>query len=124
MKFTEFADLDHVRVFEDGFPTRTYEIIDHAPDGFFIWNIGEHGPSGFVALCEWLDEDNYSINTETLKAIPHDSADEIMHCARYATTAQKARDFIDKHGDDPADTWEGTGARRLTAIIDDLESIF
>ena len=124
MKYTEFLNLDHVRVTEDGFPTRTYEIVSHVPEGFFVWHIGDHGPDGFIALCEDLDKDDYTINTETLKAIPHDKADEIMHCARYATTASDARDFIAKHRDDPADTWKGAGARRLAATIEDLEEIF
>lgn len=51
----------------------TFQIVEKIPEGFSIWNIGEHmGTHEYIPLCEPLhpeNKDDYSINTETLKAV-------------------------------------------------------
>ena len=53
--------------------SRSYEVVEKIPSGFFVWNIGENmGHDEYIPLCEDLhpeDKDNYEINTSTLKAI-------------------------------------------------------
>ena len=61
--------------------TDRFEIVDAVPAGFFVWNIGEHAPAGYVVLCEWENKEEYTIKTSTLKAIKHDHAREIMRAA-------------------------------------------
>ena len=53
--------------------SKSYEVVEKIPSGFFIWNIGENmGDDEYIPICEDLhpeDKDNYEINTSTLKAI-------------------------------------------------------
>jgi len=75
----------------------TYEIVDRVPRGYFIWNIGNHAPDGFVPLCEWL-EPGMTVNPDTLKAIAHEHAAEITGMASAsATTPLKAIDFLARY---------------------------
>lgn len=52
----------------------TYEVVKKIPFGFFVWNIGENmGTHEYIIIAEDLhpeDKDDYSINTETVKAVP------------------------------------------------------
>lgn len=53
--------------------SRSYEVVEKIPDGFFVWNIGDNmGLDEYIPICEDLhpeDKDNYEIKTSTLKAI-------------------------------------------------------
>ena len=53
--------------------SRSYEVVEKIPSGFFVWNIGANmGTDEYIPICEDLhpeDKDNYEINTSTLKAI-------------------------------------------------------
>lgn len=53
--------------------SRSYEVVEKIPSGFFVWNIGENmGTDEYIPVCEDLhpeDKDNYEINPYTLKAI-------------------------------------------------------
>ena len=53
--------------------SRSYEVVEKIPSGFFVWNIGENmGDDEYIPICEDLhpeDKENYEINTSTLKAI-------------------------------------------------------
>ena len=72
--------------------TDHYEIVDKVPAGFFVWNIGEHAPAGYVPLCESMPDDEWSVNLDTLKAIKHDHAREILRAAGAGgTTLAKCR---------------------------------
>lgn len=50
-----------------------FEIVDKIPPGFYVWNIGENmGSDEYIPLAQDLkpgDQDNFEVNTETLKAI-------------------------------------------------------
>lgn len=74
--------------------TDHYEIVDAVPAGFFVWNIGEHAPAGYVPLCESMPDDEWSVNLDTLKAIKHDHAREILRAASYGGyTLKKCREI-------------------------------
>lgn len=53
---------------------RKFEVVDHIPDGFTVWNIGENmGTCDYIPLCEKMFPGNkecYDINPGTLKALP------------------------------------------------------
>lgn len=53
--------------------SRSYEVVEKIPLGFFVWNIGENmGDDEYIPICEDLhpgDKDNYEINPITVKAI-------------------------------------------------------
>ena len=53
--------------------SRSYEVVEKIPSGFFVWNIGENmGTDEYIPICEDLhpgDKYNYEIKTSTLKAI-------------------------------------------------------
>ena len=50
-----------------------FQIVEKAPAGFYIWNIGENmGTHNYIPFAEDLrpeDKDDYSVNPSTLKAI-------------------------------------------------------
>lgn len=53
--------------------SRSYEVVEKIPLGFFVWNIGENmGSNEYIPLAQDLhpeDKDNYEINPNTVKAI-------------------------------------------------------
>lgn len=53
--------------------SRSYEVVEKIPSGFFVWNICENmGADEYIPICEDLhpeDKDNYEINPYTIKAI-------------------------------------------------------
>lgn len=53
--------------------SRSYEVVEKIPTGFFVWNIGDNmGDDEYIPICEDLhpeDKDNYEINPSTVKAI-------------------------------------------------------
>lgn len=106
----------------DTLRSHTFEIVDHAPDGYFVWNIGKSAPAGFVPLAE-RGEDEYSVNTETLKAVQCDEWLKVTSAAAYANTYEAAREFIRENGG--AETgWKGNGNRLLKEVMPYLKRIF
>ena len=53
--------------------SRSYEVVEKIPSGFFVWNIGDNmGLDEYIPICEDLhpdDKDNFEIDTASLKAI-------------------------------------------------------
>ena len=62
----------------------TFEIVDHIPAGFQIWNIGKNMVEGYLPLCrlkrpaEQPFEGCMEIERDTLKAIKTDGAQTIL----------------------------------------------
>lgn len=57
--------------------TTQYETTETFPDGYLVWNIGEHNaPAGYLPLCRLLPADRQSfmgdrsIDTEAILALP------------------------------------------------------
>ena len=72
--------------------TDVFEVVDAVPAGFFVWNVGEHAPAGYIPLCESLPDDKWSVNLGTLKAIKNEHAAEILRAAGAGgTTLEKCR---------------------------------
>ena len=55
----------------------TFEIIDHVPAGYQIWNIGKNMTDGYLPLCKVIPN-SYDVEINTLKAIKMDGAQVIL----------------------------------------------
>ena len=72
------------------------DVVTKIPKGYFVWNIGEHMPDGYIILCEETNEP-YHININTLKAIQlsDDEISLLKEAAGYGVTClAKARKGI------------------------------
>ena len=53
--------------------SRSYEVVEKIPSGFFVWNIGENmGTHEYIPVCQDQhpeDKTNFEINIATLKAV-------------------------------------------------------
>lgn len=78
-----------------GLNPHTFEIVDHVPSGFMIWNIHVDDMNGYLPLCEMMDPTNkkdFSINLDTLKAIKVDDNEALVKASMYgACTLKKAK---------------------------------
>lgn len=59
-----------------------FEIVDSVPLGYMIWNIGKNMVDGYLPLCRPSREQPFpggrNIETETLKAIKVDGAQDVL----------------------------------------------
>lgn len=84
----------------DQWNTRTYEIVDRIPEGYFVWNIGKNmGCDDLIPLCEKKnpkakrgESGYYDVNVDTLKAIKLDpeQVELLRSAAHYGVTDIKA----------------------------------
>ena len=78
-----------------GLNPHTFEIVDHVPAGFMIWNIPTDDMKGYLPLCEMMNPTNkkdFSINPDTLKAIKVDDNEALVKASMYgASTLKKAK---------------------------------
>jgi hypothetical protein len=56
----------------------TFEIIDYAPTGYEIWNIGKNMIDGYLPIAQVGGENGYTVNQKTLKAIKIEGAQTIL----------------------------------------------
>ena len=58
----------------------TFEVVEFVPKGYQIWNIGKNMVDGYLPLCESNNEheDDFSINTKTLKVIKIEDAQIVL----------------------------------------------
>ncbi len=79
--------------------TRTYEITESIPAGFFVWNIGKNmGHEEYIPICENLypglpksHPESFHINPETVKAIklPKEEVAILRDAAGYGVNSKK-----------------------------------
>ena len=78
-----------------GINPHTFEIVDHVPSGFMIWNIPTDDMKGYLPLCEMMNPTNkkdFNINPDTLKAIKVDDNKALVKASFYgACTLKKAK---------------------------------
>lgn len=58
---------DIMTVEEILFPTNTFQIVETAPIGYEVWNIGSHMPKDYIPYAQ-VDSER-RVNTKTLKAV-------------------------------------------------------
>jgi hypothetical protein len=54
-----------------------FELVDHVPLGYSIWNIGKNMPDGYLPFCRIIPGTD-NIEPDTLKAIKLDDAQIIL----------------------------------------------
>lgn len=75
--------------------SRSYEVVEKIPSGFFVWNIGENmGDDEYIPICEDLhpeDKENFEIDTTSLKAIklPIDEVKALREAAHIGIVSKK-----------------------------------
>lgn len=75
-----------------------FEIVDHVPAGYVIWNIGQNMPDGYLPITETMIENKYHINPNTLKAIKFEGAQAILSATILGpNTVKKAERYIARH---------------------------
>lgn len=78
-----------------GLNPHTFEIVDHVPAGFMIWNIPTDNMQGYLPLCEMMDPTNkkdFRINPDTLKAIKVEDNEALVIASIHgAGTLKKAK---------------------------------
>ena len=78
--------------------SRSYEVVEKIPSGFFVWNIGENmGDDEYIPICEDLhpeDKENFEIDTTSLKAIklPIDEVKALREAASVGINSKKTAD--------------------------------
>ena len=79
--------------------SRSYEVVEKIPSGFFVWNIGENmGDDEYIPICEDLhpgDKDNYEINPNTVKAIKL-SVEEVKALRKAASVGINSKKTAEK----------------------------
>ena len=78
-----------------------FEIVKSVPKNYFIWNIGKNMTDGYLPLCEWMypeNPDDFSINTETLKAVRCADAQVVLRAIGGGqNTIQKMERYIKRY---------------------------
>jgi len=100
----EYTIADNkLTTFEPNFPSHTFELVDQAPLGYVIWNIGDHMPEGYLPFARPCMrqpfEGGRNIDPDTLKAVPCEGAQAILaasiHCG--AENLREMEAFVKKH---------------------------
>jgi len=76
---------------------KDFTIVDHAPSGTVVWNIGSHMPDGYVPFV-YADRDYHLIPGRPKYAVKLDNAREIMDRSirGVETMTKTARTSIEK----------------------------
>ena len=75
--------------------SRSYEVVEKIPAGFFVWNIGDNmGLDEYIPICRDLhpeDKENFEIDTTSLKAIklPIDEVKALREAASVGINSKK-----------------------------------
>ena len=79
-----------------------FEIVDHVPPGYDIWNIGKNMIDGYLPLCRLSKNQPFpggrNIETDTLKAIKTEHAQTILAAVIIGpSTIKEMETYITKH---------------------------
>lgn len=79
-----------------------FEVVDHFPLGYEIWNIGTNMAEGYLPLCRLSSRQPFpgarNIETDTLKAVKTDGAREMLDVAGFGIkTLQDAEAFVKRY---------------------------
>lgn len=106
-----------------------FEIVDHVPRGYQIWNIGRNMPDGYLPLCmlkppaEQPFEGGQEIRVDNLKAIPIEGAQTILLAARHAGTRREMQKKAEKYKNAEPGTYKYTLRRRFVTALDLMKDI-
>lgn len=79
-----------------------FDIVDHVPYGYQIWNIGKNMAPGYLPLCRLSQYQPFpggrNIEVDTLKAIPCEGAQIILAAVGYGPdTIPTMEEYIKQH---------------------------
>lgn len=104
-----------------------FEVVEIVPAHYFIWNIGKNMVDGYLPMCEWLNPANkqdFSINTDTLKAIKCPEAQTILAAVGGGQNVPwKMEAYIEKYSDAPQGTWEHRQVERMRKALPILKEL-
>ena len=111
-KLTVSEDGKHITVIDPFFGvSHTFELVDHIPLGYSIWNIGENMAEGYLPLCRLAAVQPFPggrrIEVDTLKAIKCEGAQVILKTAGLgAETPEEMERYIEKNKNNPRRQYE------------------
>ena len=91
--------------------THTFELVDHVPLGYSIWNIGKNMADGYLPLCRLAAVQPFpgwrNIEVDTLKAIKCEGAQVILEAAGWGPeTPEQIERYIKKNEKNPRKQFE------------------
>lgn len=100
----------------------TFQIVDHVPLGYQIWNIGEHMLDGFLPFCRKAAHQPFPggqcIESDTLKALPCKHAQVILKAIRGGcNTVEKMEQYVCQNKDAKEGTYAHAAVQRCLAAL-------
>lgn len=101
-----------------------FEIVDHFPLGYRIWNIGKNMPDGYLPLVQTVPSDSYSVIPDTMKAIKIEGAQTVLAAIGFGPeTVEEMEAYIAEHNNPRATDWERCLIDRYQKAIPILRQI-
>lgn len=106
----------------------TFELIDHVPLGYSIWNIGKNMPDGYLPFCRlkaiqpfnWCRE----IELDTLKAMKVDKAQVILAAIGGGqNTIEKMEEFVRKNRNAKPNTYAYRQVQKINLALPVMRSL-
>jgi hypothetical protein len=101
-----------------------FEIVNHWPLGYKIWNIGTNMADGYLPLCRLAAMQPFDgaqqIEADTLKCIPIDRAQDILKAAHCGGSISELKAYVDRYN---ADIRYQHNIELIQEILPILESI-
>lgn len=96
----------------------TFEVVDSVPARYTIWNIGANMPEGYLPMCEMVGTDNFSVRTDTLKAIKLPEAQTILAAIGGGqNTVEKMEAYIKRYKNAKKGTWAHHQVERMKKAL-------
>lgn len=105
-----------------------FEVVDHVPYGYFIWNIGENMVDGYLPLCRLCNVQPFpggrNIEVDTLKAIKIAGAQVILAASGYGDdTVHGMEEYIKKHAKSKPGTCAHEEVKRMKKALPLMKQI-
>lgn len=101
----------------------TFEIVDHVPLGYHIWNIGKNMPDGYLPLCR-RKRGASEVEKDTLKAIRIDGAQTILAAVGGGQKTLAAMErYVKQHGNSRPGTWSYRQVQRMREALPIMRQI-
>ena len=104
--------------------TRIFEIVDHVPSGYTIWNIGKHMTDGYLPVVRVGGYNGCQVDTTTMKAIKVDGAQTILAACGYGpSTVRDMENYIEKHSGKRSRAHEIERMRKALPIMKQIKGL-
>lgn len=106
--------------------THTFELVDHVPLGYSIWNIGKNMADGYLPLCRLAAVQPFpggrDIEVDTLKAIKCEGAQVILEAAGWGPeTPEQTERYIKKNEKNPRKQFEVKRMKKALPFMQKLK---